>query len=122
MLLLTLFGIGMLGIGLFAVVRPQQFAHGIVQFSEQAWFHYFEIGSRFILGVLFLALSQTTPYTTLFYVLGGILCGVAVFLILIGPSRHKRFARLTAEIGESFRVLGLVAIICGAALVYVGVA
>lgn len=120
MFLLVIFGISMLGFGLFMVSKPMQFSNGIAQFSQKPWFHVFEIFSRFVVGILFLLLANATPYPVFFTWLGSIFCLVSVILVIIGAERHKKFARLTSGIGHKFRMLGVGAILCGAGLVYVG--
>lgn len=122
MYLLLIFGIGMVGFGCFMVGKPLQFSRGIVQFSEKPWFHIFEIVSRGIFGILFLSVAGSTAYPSFVTFFGGLLCFVSLFLIIIGPTRHKRFALLTSGIGKNFRVLGLVALACGAGLIYLGLA
>ena len=110
----------MLGFGCFMVCKPLQFSKGIARFSEKPWFHIFEILSRALLGILFLLVADSTPYPTFITILGTVLCFVSVFLIIIGPIRHKRFALLTSNIGKNFRAIGLVALACGAGLIYLG--
>ena len=122
MLLVVVFGIGMLGFGCFMANRPLQYSKGIAQFSAKPWYQSFEITSRLIVGTMLLAFSEKTHYPNIVAFLGGALCFVGIFLILIGPVRHKRFALLTSRIGKNFRFLGLVAMLCGAGLVYVGAA
>ncbi len=112
----------MVGLGCFMVGRPVAFSKGIVHFSEQPWFHTFEIVSRGLFGGLFLCAASSTAYPTFVAGLGGVLCFVSLFLILIGPTRHKRFALLTSRIGKHFRALGLVALACGVGLIYLGLA
>jgi hypothetical protein len=118
MYLLLIFGIGMVGFGGVMVAKPLRFSSGIEQFSKWPWFHVFETISRAIFGILFLLVAGSTPYPAFVTFLGGILCFVSVFLIIIGPIRHKRIAVLASTIGENFRALGLVAILCGAGLIY----
>ena len=122
MYLLLMFGIGMVSFGCFMVCRPMQFSRGIVQFSEKPWFHAFEIVSRGLFGVLFLLAADSTAYPNFVTVLGGILCFASVLLFSIGPARHQRFALMTAKIGKTFRLLGLIAIAGGVGLIYLGLA
>ncbi|WP_394130017.1 hypothetical protein [Shewanella maritima] len=100
------------------LVKPLQFSQGIVNFSKKPWFHLFEIVSRAVLGILFLLLAHSTPYPVLFKVIGAVLCFVSIFLIIIGATRHKQFALLTAQIGHRFRLLSFLAIGCGLSIVY----
>ncbi|WP_339725467.1 hypothetical protein [uncultured Paraglaciecola sp.] len=118
--LLVIFGTAMLGFGCYMVAKPLQFSKGIARFSEKKWFHAFEIITRLAIGVVFLICADKTSDATLVSLLGGILCFVSLFLIVIGPSRHRRFALLTSGIGKNFRILGLFAIVGGLGLVYLG--
>ncbi len=110
----------MLGFGCYMVAKPLEFSKGIVKFSEKAWFHPFEIASRFLIGLVFLMFADESSYPAVVTLLGGVLCFVSVFLIIIGPGRHRRFALLASRIGKSFRLLGLLAIVFGAGLCYLG--
>ena len=110
----------MLIFGLMMFVKPHQFSEGIVSFSEQTWFHPFEILSRLTLGLLFLFLADTSPYSMLFNIIGGVLCFVAVLLLVMGAKRHKAFARKSATIGRNFRPIGVVAIVVSCGLIYLG--
>lgn len=122
MYILLIFGIGMIGIGCFMVGKPMQFSIGIVQFSEKPWFHMLEIVSRGIFGALLLLVADSTAYSTFVAYLGGLLCFVCLFLIMIGPTRHRQIALLTSGIGKNFRSLGLVAVASGTGLIYLGLA
>lgn len=120
MFLLLAFGTVMLGFGCYMCAQPIRFSNGIIWFSERKWFHLFEIVSRFILGVFFILFSDKTAYPLFVNFLGGLLCFVSLFLVAIGSNRHRRFALLVAKIGKNFRYLGLIAIICGAIIVSLG--
>ena len=120
MLIIVLFGLGMFALGAIMFLKPMAFSNSIATFSHKTWFHHFEIVSRLLIGVLFLLFAKQTSYPTVITVLGIILCFVSVFLVLIGEQRHKRFALRTARIGKHFRPLGLIAILCGASLIYIG--
>lgn len=103
----------MFGFGCLMIEAPLQFSRGIALFSEKLWFHPFEIISRAIFGVLCLTFATNAPHSTLLYLIGGVLCFSSIFLVIIGSDRHKKFAILTSRIGNKFRVLGLVAVLCG---------
>lgn len=120
MFLLVLFGSGMFVFGCMMVAKPDAFAKGITEFSNKPWFHLFEIVSRLTLGVLLLLISEQTSYPLLIQVIGGVLCFVGLFLIVIGSERHRKFASLTTRIGRYFRPIGIVAQLCGLGLVYLG--
>jgi uncharacterized membrane protein YjdF len=122
MILLTIFGFGMFVLGSVMAFKPVAFSNGIASFSQKSWFHAFEITSRIIFGILLILFAEQSSFANLLYFLGGILCFVGVFLLLIGSKRHKRFALLTSRIGEKFRPIGVVGQICGVVLMYIGLA
>lgn len=121
MILLTLFGLGMFILGSLMLFKPYAFANGIVTFSNKSRFHLFEISSRGLVGLALILFASYSPYPTILYSLGGLLCFVSVFLIIIGESRHKQFAQLTSNIGGYFRPIGIFAQICGIVLIFIGI-
>ncbi|MFT6087356.1 MAG: hypothetical protein ACI9UD_002445 [Glaciecola sp.] len=116
--LLSIFGLGMFILGCYMVIAPLKFSIGIVKFSEKPWFHVFEIASRLMIGLSLLLFAENTSYPKVVTFLGWLLCIVSVFLVLIGANRHKHFAQLASNIGKYFRVVGFIAITCGASLIY----
>jgi predicted lysophospholipase L1 biosynthesis ABC-type transport system permease subunit len=119
-MLLVLLGFGMLALGSIMFVNPIAFAKGISAFSSKSWFHTFEIVSRLAVGLLLIWQSTHSSYPVLFLVLGLILCFVSIFLVVLGPNKHKRFARLTSRIGIWFRPVGIFAVSMGGVLIYLG--
>ncbi len=116
-----LFGIGMASLGLLMTISPIRFANHIVVFSDKPWFHRFEISSRLLVGGLLWWFAEQSGYPLLMTGLGLLLCFVGVLLIVIGEQRHRKFARLTANIGEHFRYIGLLSVLLGAGLFYYAV-
>ena len=55
MYFIAAFGVLMLLFSLMMLFRPHAFAQGIINFSEQPYFHPFEMISRLIAGGLFVA-------------------------------------------------------------------
>ena len=103
-------------------VNPQSFAEGIITFSEKRWFHVFEIISRSIAGLIFIAFSNSTLYPLAFKVLGYGFLIVAFGLVILAPKRHKKFAVWAAHNFENkFRAIGIVSIPLGVLLVYMAV-
>lgn len=121
MLLLILFGLVMFVFGAIMFTKPLRFSSGIALFCEKPWFHTFEVVSRFLVGAIFLLLSANSDRPNLFVFIGVLLCFVSIFLIIIGPSRHKAFALRTSKFGKWFRPLGLVAMLCGSGLLYLSI-
>ena len=121
MIILLLFGLGMAFLGLLMTIRPISFANSIVTFSDKPWFHRFEISSRLLVGGLLWWFAEQSAYPLLMTGLGVLLCFVGVFLMVIGEQRHRQFARLTANIGENFRYIGLLSVLLGLGLSYYAV-
>lgn len=121
MLIVMLFGAGMILLGAIMLIQPMRFANGIATFSQKAWFHVFEIVSRFVIGVLFILFARHTAFPELVLGLGILLVGVSLFLIVLGEKKHKRFAMETVKIGQKFRPIGMIAILAGVALLYVAI-
>ena len=107
--------------GLFMTVSPVQFSDAVLNFSKKSWFHTFEISSRLLLGVAFIALAFQHSLSPVLLAVGLLLCFAGVFLIFIGPTRHRNFARKVSKLGKKFRLLGFIAVSCGAAITYAGV-
>jgi len=120
-MIVVIFGIGMVIFGLFMTIKPLKFSAGITSFSEKPWFHLFEIFSRLVLGVLFLLIADQTAYPNTIKIIGGVLCFVSLFLVIIGAKKHRAFAQRTSTIGKHFRILGVFAILCGIGVIYLGV-
>lgn len=120
MILIVMIGLGMFVFGCLMVLRPLAFSRGIVEFSQKPWFHAFEVVSRLTVGVLLLWISEKTSYPVIVKVIGGLLCFVSVFLLLIGSERHRKFALTTSRIGRHFRPIGVIAQVFGLTLVYIG--
>ncbi|AZG74791.1 hypothetical protein [Shewanella livingstonensis] len=49
-ILISVWGIITCGIGLFMLLKPQDFSAAIVLYSRQGYFHYVEIISRLVIG------------------------------------------------------------------------
>jgi len=119
MLLVALFGAGMLGFGLFMFLKPERFACQLMVFSQKSWFHGFEIATRFVIGLMFLLVANLGRWYLIVEFLGWLLCFVSLFLVLIGEHRHRRFAQLTVKLGKGFRYVGIFAIFLGTILIMV---
>jgi sulfite exporter TauE/SafE len=110
----------MISFGLFMIIRPQQFADGVSHFSEQTWFHAFEISSRLTAGAVFIALAFFNDFSSLLFFFGLLFCFVGLFLIWMGPSKHRKFAIIASKIGRHFRPLGYIAVLIGLGIAYTG--
>ncbi len=120
MLIILAFGFGMMTFGIMMIKNPIGFSQSIKVFSEKPWFHMFEIMTRLVIGCLLLFVATDTAYPFTFTLLAGILCFTSLFLIIIGAKRHKQFALLAVKIGKHFRILGVLSVLCGAGISYLG--
>lgn len=119
MYFIAAFGVLMLLLSLMMLFRPHAFAQGIINFSQQPWFHPFEIISRLIAGGIFVAYAAETQFPLLFKVIGLVLLLVAAGLALTPPGLHKKFAVQSANSCRSyFRLIGLVSVVLAVALIY----
>lgn len=116
MWILLLFASLMAGFGLWMLCWPLRFAAAVQRFSEQSWFHRFELASRLALALLFSGLAYVQPEQWLFKLLALVLWLACGFLIWVGPARHRQIAQLIALWGPAFRWLGLVALLVAATL------
>lgn len=118
MWILLLFASLMAGFGLWMLCWPQRFAAAVQRFSEQSWFHRFEVGSRLVLALLFTGLAYEQPEHWLFWLLALVLWLATLFLIWLGPAKHRQMASRIAVWGLAFRWLGSLALLVAAALIH----
>lgn len=102
---------------------PQDFAKGIVWFSQQWFFHPFEILSRALAGIVMVLFAEQTATPMLFSILGYGLLAVAAGLTLTPPSRHRQFAVWSATaFAKYFRLIGVSTIPLALLLLYCALA
>jgi uncharacterized protein YjeT (DUF2065 family) len=122
MYFIAAFGLLMLLLSLMMLFRPYAFAQGIINFSEQPYFHPFEIISRLIAGGVFVAYAADTQFPLLFKVIGLVLLLVGAGLALTPPRLHKKFAVQSANSCKNyFRFIGVVSVVLAIALIYAAV-
>ena len=120
MYFIAAFGILLMCLSVIMIVNPNYWSNGIVDFSKKPYFHWFEIISRIISGVLFVLFNESTSYPQLILSLGYILIAVGFGLILIGSVKHRQFAVWSAHRFKStFRPSGIASFIFGIFLIYV---
>lgn len=116
------FGLLMLLFSLLMLFRPYAFAQGIINFSEQPYFHPFEIISRLIAGGIFVTYAADTQFPLLFKVIGLVLLLVGTGLAFTPASLHKKFAVQSAQRCKNyFRLIGVVSVGLSFALIYAAV-
>lgn len=122
MYFIAAFGLLMLIFSLMMLFRPFAFAQGIINFSEQPYFHPFEIISRLSAGGIFVAYASDTQFPLVIKVIGLVLLLVGAGLALTPPRLHKKFAVQSANsCKNSFRFIGLVSVVLAVALIYAAV-
>ncbi|MGH9948694.1 MAG: hypothetical protein ACRD6X_16080 [Pyrinomonadaceae bacterium] len=119
MYVIALFGLLLMLISFYMIAFPCRFAAGIVVFSEKAWFHPFEIVSRFVFGLAFAVYAGSTIFPTFILAMGVLLIAVSIGLLLTPPSKHREFAVWSAERFKNlFRPLGFLSLVFGAFITY----
>ena len=97
---------------------PCAWSRAILRFSAMPFFHAFEITSRLVLGALLLGFADQTLHPRALSAAGALLVAVGFGLLLLGGARHRAFAVRSAGFVGIFRAGGLVALACGAFVVY----
>ncbi len=102
------------------IVNPNYWSNGIVDFSRKPYFHWFEVISRLIAGLVFVLYSQTTLYPQLILSIGYLLIAVGFGLIITGSVKHRQFAVWSAhKFKSTFRPAGFGSFIFGSFLIYI---
>lgn len=123
--MLFIIGCGILTmvLSLIMIISPQYWSDGIVTFSKKTYFHWFEVFSRLIAGVLFVVFSQATLYPQLVVGIGFLLILVALGLTITGSVRHRKFAVWSADkFKGTFRPAGFGSFTFGLFLIYISIA
>ncbi len=122
MYLIAFFGVLMVALSCVMIASPKAWSDGIVKFSEKPYFHPFEVISRILFGIIFIAFADQTRYPTMNSTIGYLLTLVGVGLLLTPPVRHRRFAVWSAErFRHIFRPAGLVSLVFGMFIVYTAI-
>ncbi len=120
MYFITAFGLLMICLSIIMIINPNYWSNGIVDFSRKPYFHWFEVISRLIAGLVFILYSQTTLYPQLILSIGYLLIAVGFGLIITGSVKHRQFAVWSAhKFKSTFRPAGFGSFIFGSFLIYV---
>lgn len=120
MYFISAFGLLMIILSIIMIVNPNYWSIGIVNFSKKTYFHWFEVFSRLIAGLVFIHYSETTLYPPLILSIGYLLLAVGLGLVIIGSVKHRRFAVWSAhQFKNTFRPAGFVSFILGSFLIYI---
>jgi len=115
-----MFGLLMICLSVVMIVNPNYWSDGIVDFSKKTYFHWFEVMSRLIAGIVFVLFNQSTLYPQLILSIGYLLIAVGLGLAITGSIKHRKFAVWSAHKFKSvFRPAGVGSLIFGIFLIYV---
>ena len=119
MYFITAFGLLLMCMSIIMIVNPGYWSNGIISFSKNRYFHWFEVMSRLICGVAFVLLRGSTPYDKLILSMGYLFIGVGFWLLMMGSSKHCKFAVWSAhKFKSTFRPAGIVSLIFSLFLIY----
>ena len=119
MYFITVFALLLMFLSIIMIVKPDYWSNGIVTFSRHKYFHWFEVISRLISGVVFVLFNKSTPYDLLILCIGYLLIGVGIGLLIVGSVKHRQFAVWSAhKFKSTFRPAGIVSLIFSLFLIY----
>ena len=120
MYFIAAFGFLMICLSIIMIVNPNYWSNGIIDFSRKTYFHWFEVGSRIIAGLVFVFYGKNTLYPQLIHSFGYLLIAVAFGLIITGSVKHRQFAVWSAhKFKNIFRPAGIGSFIFGTFLIYI---
>ena len=119
MILMMFFALLMMLLSLQMMISPAVFSAGIIKFSQQRYFHHFEILSRLLFGVIFIYYAPLTRAMITHSVFGLLMVFAGIFLLIIGAEKHRAFAVWSAnKFCSSFRFFGVFAFIFAGYIIY----
>ncbi|MDT0605265.1 hypothetical protein [Thalassotalea castellviae] len=122
MTIIAAFGLLMMCLSVFMIIKPDYWSDAIIKFSKMTYFHWFEVLSRFIFGCVFLYYHQSTQSPLLFNFLGYLLIAVSIGLLIVGENNHQRFALWSAhKFRKIFRPAGFLSFAFGLYIFYISI-
>ena len=121
---MSMYGIAIFGVFLMLcssvmIFRPQSWTAFWQKFSDKFYFHTSEIISRATFSAVFFLFGDHTQHPLMMTILGGILLIATIVLLLMGPTKHREFAkRSTLSFQKFFRPAGIATFAFGGFLVY----
>ena len=120
MFFIAAFGLLMMCLSIIMIVNPSYWSNGIIEFSRKSYFHWFEVITRLIAGLVFVSYNQTTLYPQLILSIGYLLIAVSIGLIITGSVKHRQFAVWSArKFKSTFRPAGFGSFVFGSFLIYI---
>lgn len=119
---LIVFGVLIVLAGLFAVMRPTRLLRLARGVTVGTWLRFIAFLIRSLLGVLLILVAPSTDIPLVMKVIGSLLIISGVAVILLGNSGVQRLLNWALQLGPSLIIVGgIVGILFGAFLIYVGV-
>jgi uncharacterized membrane protein HdeD (DUF308 family) len=119
MVFIVTFGLIMVLLSLQMMKKPGEFSAAIIKFSNQSYFHIFEILSRLIFGLIFIYYAPSTSAVMINTVLGYLMLFTSILLVFLGAQKHRKFALWSARKFRSmFRFSGIFSFVFGVYIVY----
>jgi multisubunit Na+/H+ antiporter MnhG subunit len=118
---LVVFGLLMVLVGLFAVVRPTQLLRMARRVTVGTGLRFIAFLIRSVLGVFLILVAPSTDFPLAMKVIGSLLIVSGVAVLLMGNSGVQRLLDWALRLEPSFIIVGgIVGILFGAFLIYVG--
>ncbi len=118
MVVIAVFGLGIIFFSCCMIYSPTGWSRGILSFSRQPYFHIVEVVSRLLLGVALIVFSDQSLFPKLFAGVGYLFVLVGIGLLLAGAKTHRAFAVRSANFTAVFRPAGVVSLGFGVFVVY----
>lgn len=118
---LVVFGLLVVLVGVFAVVRPTLLLRIARRVTVGTWLRFTAFLIRSMLGVFLILVAPSTDFPLAMKVIGSLLIVSGVAVLLMSNSGVQRLLDWALRLGPSFIIVGgIVGILFGAFLIYVG--
>jgi len=118
-LLIILFGLLIVAMAGFMLVRPREMTGYLLEHAGETWLHILAAGVRIIMGIALILYAGNSRFPMILHVIGWIALVAGIALALVPPSKFKRLMEWAFErFGPYIRLAGSLAILFGAFLIY----
>jgi len=122
MIAIAIFGVVMVVISLFMIVKPEAWVQIVLRFVRMPYMHPIEIIIRLGFGLLFIQFAEHSKFPLVIKIVGYVLLAVGIGLMLMPPSFHRRLALWAVEkVSKYFRPAGFFSLAFGVFLIYAAV-
>ncbi len=119
MVFIVIFGLIMVLLSLQMMKNSGEFSTAIIKFSNQSYFHVFEILSRLIFGLICIYYAPSTSAVMINTILGYLMLFTSILLAFLGAQKHRKFALWSAtKFRSMFRFFGVFSFVFGIYIVY----